>query len=105
MNTLTLPHQTSETIRVRVSAWDEGVMIDPRTYPVWWAIMDGAEDPGDDDWHAAGWEASGPPYWTRYRVEDLAPGSYLVWIKVEAEAETPVRTVGRLQMTGITTAA
>ncbi|NUW45554.1 hypothetical protein [Nonomuraea rhodomycinica] len=75
---------------------------DLTSFPVEIAIVPVADgEPGDDDYHPATWEGAeavlligaGTPV-------ALAPGAYVVWTRLTAGAERPVRRSGILTVGG-----
>lgn len=94
-----------EYVRVVVAAKDSGHTVDPTPDQVFLAFMTAKGRPQSSDWRTANWEvdATVTPnvYYARCLVGpggsvDLDAGTYTVWVKVSANPEIPIRSVGLL---------
>jgi hypothetical protein len=94
---LELPALTDEYVRVRVSATEDGVTVNPTSDTVELAFMTSGS-PGVSDWLTGEWETDATTnpdtYYARTRTLALAPGSYDVWVRVHDSPETVVRKAG-----------
>jgi len=100
MATVDLSSLSTEFVKARVRATEEGEPVDPTGNTVEMAFTSIGSSPSEDDWHDAEWETdattSPPRYYARCLVGpdngvELAPGTYKVWVKVNGPApETPV---------------
>lgn len=102
----TMPSQSTEYIRVPVTATWARAVIDPTFGTVEMAFMV-AGVPGSGDWKAAEWEKdiglSPPVYYARLLVgpvgTTLAAGTYTVWVRIIYGTEHVIRTAGTLVIT------
>lgn len=92
----TIPTTSTEYVKVPVSAFDEGLPVDPTSLVVNFATTEGAV-PSGGDWFAGEWETANETYLALGLVGPFAAaGEYVVWVRVDATPERPVRKVGRL---------
>lgn len=94
-----------EYLRVPVTAYVNGVAIDPTNDPVYFAFMPPGSTPVTGDFVAGGWEtwADGTHY-ARALVgpgggKVLTPGAYRIWIKITDSPEVPIRDIDALTIT------
>ncbi len=82
--------------------------LDPTTFPVWFAFTADTAVPEDSDWVSGSWET------TRLGIDGyvtvakalvgpsgglvLAAGPWVVWIKVVAGSETPIKSCGTIRI-------
>ena len=84
-----------------VQAQKNGVVYDPSADTVQLAFMaKGAGPPGSNDWVNGVWDVGGSGISARYRAgvlvgpggaKTLGVGTYLVWVKIADNPETPVK--------------
>ncbi len=88
-----------EYLRSKVTAEENGVVVDPTSSAVQWAFATVGEDP--DTWYAGTWEQDGTDYYARCLVGpsgtvELTDGKYDAYVKVSIAPEAPVKKVGLL---------
>lgn len=102
MHRVDLQKESTEYVRVKISAKENGTIANPTGGTVEMAFMGSGEAPGVSDWKSASWEVDGSTYYARALVGPsggvitLTPDSYTVWVKFGASPETPVKAVSRL---------
>lgn len=102
---VSLSSLSTEYIRVEVTAYESGALVDPTSKAVSFAFITGSTEPSGGDWKTGEWETdpAGPTYYARILVgpsgETLADGRYNVWLKIAGSPEIPVRRVGVLTIT------
>lgn len=91
---------STEYINIPVTARENGVVIDPTGDTVALAFKGVDETPEPGDWVSGDWETDEGVYRARTLVgpgeTELDVGTYVVWLKVSDNPETPVRRAGRL---------
>jgi len=98
---------STEPVRYAVSAVIGGASYDPTTDAVQYAFIPFGRSPTGPDWLTGTWTTvTGPP--VQYVAECLigpvnggivlAPGMYVIWLKVTDSPSVPVRDVGTLQI-------
>jgi hypothetical protein len=98
---LRLSSLSTEYVRVPVSARENGAVVDPTSDPVSMAFKAEGAEPEEVDWVAGSWETDGETFYARCLIgpdgdQQLADGTYLMWVRIAAAPEEPVRRVGRL---------
>src|SRR5690606_25511749 len=96
--------QSTEYIRVAVTAKEFGVRVDPTGGTVQMAFVPRSDEdagPVPGDWKAASWETDNGAYYARCLIGPsgvltLNKGYYRIWVKFSAAPETPVLAVGHL---------
>lgn len=109
MSILRLPSTTLEYVYLPVKATNSaGASVDIDALTVEAAFVAGLDDPAEDDWVAATWEAGGPDSAGYYQARvligtggdvELAEGAWQAWVRVTDSPEVPVRHVGQLNVT------
>ncbi len=96
-----------EYVRLPVSAKDSGAMVNPTGDAVAMAFM-ASGSPAGGDWKTASWETDAtttpPTYYARCLVgpspgNPLAPGTYMIWLRITDAPEIPARPVAPLIVT------
>lgn len=98
-NIIRLSSTSCEYIRVKVSATESGVVINPTTLAVSFAFPAPGTDPST--WYNGSWETTSTDYLARCLVgpggtATLTDGIYDVYVKVASSPETPVKFVGTI---------
>lgn len=105
MATLVISALSLEKVRARVSAKNNGVVVNPTADTVQMAFTVAGADPIAGDWKTAEWEtdATTEPdtYYARCLVGPagtvtLAAGMYQAWVKITDSPEIPVKRSGLL---------
>jgi len=105
---LTLSSLSKEYVRVRMSARNNGAVVNPTADTVEMAFTLNDAEPTSPDWKSASWEtdANTEPdtYYARCLVGPggtvtLADGTYRVWVRVTDSPEIPVKKCGLLVIT------
>lgn len=106
MPLLQLSSLSTEYVRVPVSAFEDGVEVNPSPLAVEMAFPAYGVEPAGGDWVTAEWEpgAACGGWFARCLVGPagavtLANGSYDVWVRVTDSPETPVRKAGPIRIT------
>jgi len=95
---LRISSQSKEYVRIPISAYEAGSLVDPTSDAIEMAFTTGA-DPVANDWKTASWEtdSSTTPttYYARLAVGPggsvtLTVGFYTVWVRVTDNPEIPV---------------
>lgn len=98
INTLHLSTTSREFIRVRVTASEAGVAVNPTGDTVQFAFPAAGASPSS--WTAGAWETAGTSYFARILVGTgtsvTVAGNYDVWVRVTDSPEVPTRRVGLL---------
>ena len=108
MPALTISSLSKEYVRVRVSAREDGVVVNPTadTVEMAFTLLDAA--PVGGDWKTAEWETDATTnpdtYYARCLVGPggtvtLAAGTYRIWVRVTDAPEVPVKRSGILIVT------
>ncbi len=96
-----------EYVRLPVSAKDSGAVVNPTADAVAMAFM-ASGPPAGGDWKTASWETDAtttpPTYYARCLVGPggtvpLAPGTYMIWLKITDAPEIPARPVAPITIT------
>lgn len=94
---------STQYMQVEVSQLDSGLPTDPTGNDVYLAIVPGRATPGDDDWLTGSWDTSSVngTYFAQVLIGPdglltLTPGVWTVWIKIDADPETPTAQAGTL---------
>lgn len=92
----------TEYLRVRVSAEEAGVAVNPTGDTVEMAFPATGIAPVSGDWKSASWETDGAAHYARCLVGPtavvLAAGLYDVWVRVTDSPEIVVRKTGQLKI-------
>lgn len=94
---LELPALTSEYIRAKVSATEDGDAVDPTVDVVEFAFIAGKRAPESADWQTGSWETDAtttpnPTYYARAIPSPaLVAGTYRVWVRIHDSPELVVR--------------
>lgn len=108
MPTLTISSLSKEYVRVRVTAREDGAVVNPTADTVEMAFTASEAEPSGGDWKTAEWEtdANTEPdtYYARCLVGPggtvaLTDGTYRVWVKITDSPEIPVKRSGLLIVT------
>ena len=108
MPTKTQSSLSKEYVKVRISAREDGVVVNPTADTVEMAFTSAEAEPTSPDWKAAEWETntSTDPdtYWARCLVGPggtvaLTDGTYRVWVRITDSPEIPVLRSGLLIIT------
>jgi len=99
---LVVQSPSKEYIRARVTATEAGSTVDPTALSASFAFVSDGSDPSS--WTAGVWETDNGRHYARIIVggtgtgatEELAEGTYRVWVKVQSGTEVPVDEVGTL---------
>lgn len=104
MSRIDISAQSTEYIRMRVYAKENGAIVDPTSYPVEMALLTTVDaSPEEEDWQTAEWETSGSTFYARLLVGpegdvQLTEGDlYKLWIRITADPEMPVAGLGWVQ--------
>jgi hypothetical protein len=103
---ITISHLSTEYVLVPIAATKQGESYNPTGDVVEMAFMpNAAQQPGNTDWQTASWDTDESniiyPYTVKCLVGPtgvitLAPGSYVIYVKIEDNPETPVLVAGQL---------
>jgi hypothetical protein len=103
---VTISHLSTEYVIVPISANKEGISYNPTGDEVFMAFMPNAiQQPGNTDWMTSSWDTDTTNIIYPYAVKCLVgpsgvitlnPGTYVLFVKIEDNPETPVLTVGQL---------
>lgn len=91
---------STEYIRVRVSATENGLAVNPTASIVELAFITARDQsPEEDDWVDGQWETSGSTYYARALVGPagevtLPAGYYNIWVRWSDGLEVPVKGLG-----------
>lgn len=104
MARLDISAQSTEWVRVAISAKESGVRVDPTTSSAQIAFVARGDDDGGPttgDWLDAEWETAGTQYYARTLVGPsgnltLNKGYYRIWVKLSIAPEAPVMAAGTL---------
>lgn len=96
------PALSTQYLRAKVTRW-VGAIVPPSTFGVEFAFTSNESIP-PSVWHVGDWEVVGGSTYARVLVGpeadvELAPGHYIVWIRIEAVPEQIVRNLGSLEIT------
>lgn len=104
---VSIPSISSEYIRVRVTAFEAGALVDPTANPPAWAFeTDRATEPSS--FTNGSWETDNtgpdPVYWARIQVGPggdivLTDETYYAWLQINFPPELVKRQVGRIAIT------
>lgn len=102
--TIRLSSLSLEYVKVPVSATESGQAVDPTDLGVEMAFTTNGNEPAAEDWRAGDWETAGSKYLARCLVGpagaiELDDGAYVIWLRVTADPEIPVKRVGALVVT------
>lgn len=100
----TIAALSTQYIEVPVTELSSGLPANPTSNPVHMAFMLGRAQPTLADWKTGSWETNGvnDAYFARCLVGPnggtitFTPGLYTIWLKVDANPETPIMQVGPL---------
>lgn len=103
---ITLSHLSTEYVIIPVSATKQGVSYNPTGDVVQFAFMPTAvQQPGNTDWQTGSWDTDSTnilyPYAAKCLVGptgviNLGTGSYVIYVKIQDNPETPVLVAGQL---------
>ncbi len=99
-----LSSSSREFVRVKVSAVESGVSVNPTSDTVEFAFVSIGQDVTDATWTSGAWETSGTTYYARKLVGAggglvLADGTYEVWVRINQGVEFPSHKSGLLDIT------
>jgi hypothetical protein len=106
---ITISHLSTEYVLVPISATKQGVSYNPTGDVVQMAFMPNtAQQPGVSDWQTASWDTDSTniiyPYSAKCLVGPsgvitLVTGTYVIFVKITDNPETPVLVAGQLAVT------
>lgn len=94
---------STEYLRMKVWAKENGSFVDPTDSPVEMALLTTVDaSPEEEDWHNAEWETAGGTHYARLMVGPESPGSielvqgdiYRLWVRINTGDEVPVAGLG-----------
>ena len=101
-----ISHLSTEYVLVPISATKEGLSYNPTGDTVTMAFMPNAvQQPGVSDWQTASWDTDSTniiyPYTVKCLVGPagvitLTTGTYVIYVKIQDNPETPVLVAGQL---------
>ena len=106
---ITISHLSTEYVLVPISATKQGVSYNPTGDVVQMAFMPNtAQQPGVSDWMTASWDTNSTNIIYPYSVKclvgpsgviTLGTGTYVIFVKITDNPETPVLVAGQLAVT------
>lgn len=94
---------STEYVQVDVEARHNGRPHNLSTTAVWFAFVPEGIDPGPGNWVPGSWEVLNRTYVAQCLIgpggNPVAEGDWVVWVRVIANPEVPVRPVGLLRVT------
>jgi len=103
---IVISHLSTEYVLVPISATKAGVAYNPTGDVVQMAFMPNAtQQPGVSDWVAASWDTNSSSIIYPYDIKclvgptgaiTLSQGTYVIYVKIQDNPETPVLVVGQL---------
>jgi hypothetical protein len=103
-DTIFIAVTSSQYLAVDITAIAAGVGFNPTAFPVSFAFMTGASQPGNSDWVPGGWAntTSEPPFVATVLIgpngHALSQGRYKVWTKIDATPQVPVTPAGFVEI-------
>jgi hypothetical protein len=93
---------STEYLRVQLSAFEAGAIVDPTWSLVAFAFVDSLDVPQESEWVIGEWEVADSQYFARILVgpegHELLPGSYDVWVRANITPEIVAEHVGYIDI-------
>lgn len=101
---MVVPSVSTEYVVAEVEGFERGRPVNPTNMGVWFAYTQDEDTPGLNDWHQGDWDVAHRTYFARglFGPESevtLAPGDWVVWLRLVANPERPARRLGLLRVT------